>query len=186
MLGVLAHCEQNELLDTKMLWHDLHHVTARTCEAMIEDLISKSEYSVEQLNQCFHILGFDVLLDQHQRLTLLEVNNGPSLRVDSIYPTTGPAAIVAYPEVMNELIERYPDDAKLGQLCRAADASFQRMRKKPCKCMSLHRPHWHTPCAVDLVIKSQVVDGAMSIVRKMRAGEDNLTEGSSYDAVETR
>ena len=41
---------------------------------------------------CFHIFGFDVILDGGARPYLLEVNTNPSLGIDSVFPTEGPAA----------------------------------------------------------------------------------------------
>jgi len=106
---------------------------------------------------CFHVLGLDIMFDQAGKGWLLEVNCSPSLAIDSVYPTTGPAAEEPTP---------CPEGAPHEALMAAALEVMGRKATKVCRCMSHHRPHLHYPCAVDLVAKVAAVEGALTMVRR--------------------
>jgi len=128
---------------------------------------------------CFHILGFDIMFDEDQRGWLLEVNCSPSLAIDSVFPTTGPAA-EAPPET--------PAGAPHADVVNTALRVMGRKATKVCKCMSHHRPHLHNPCAVDLVAKTACVEGVLTMVRRdMKAKKtgdevslEELVQGTAF------
>lgn len=133
-------------------------------------------------SQCFHLLGIDVMLTRSGRAHLLEVNCNPSLGIDAVYPTEGPAAhaVPAPPPAMEPLVEQ-------------ALPLMKGRGVKVCKCRSHHRPHLHAPCAIDLSVKHAAVGGALTIVARdiaaARAGgplpsTQELVQGTRYDSLD--
>lgn len=131
--------------------------------------------------QGFHILGIDLLVDAAGALHLLEVNNSPSLMIDSVYPTEGPHA--EEPPPLTPAREALIAPA-LKHIKRTTSKSG-----RPCTCKQHHRPHHHHPCAVDLVAKRAAVGGALAIVERDRRAQKasrprphaaELAEGTQY------
>lgn len=108
---------------------------------------------------CFHLLGFDVMFDQQGTATLLEVNCNPSMALDSIHPLDGMDADVPIPLGPKQL-------GPMSGVYGAAMGLCKGRGMRPCRCLSHHRPHVHRPCVVDLAIKQASVGGALSIVAR--------------------
>merc|ERR1711988_1086756 len=100
----MAYLEQ-EGCDTDAMWGSIKHI-------------------VDTSTNCFHILGFDIMFDQAAKGLLLEVNCSPSLAIDSVYPTTGPAAEEPVP---------CPDGVPHEGLMQAALEVMGRKATKLCK-----------------------------------------------------
>ncbi|KAL3876936.1 hypothetical protein ACJMK2_034716 [Sinanodonta woodiana] len=71
--------------DTDRLWRTIERLVCKTMIAILPDL--KIEYQTtlppgKPGPSCFQILGFDILLLQNLQPMLLEINSGPSLRID--------------------------------------------------------------------------------------------------------
>ncbi|KAF4650916.1 Tubulin polyglutamylase ttll7, partial [Perkinsus chesapeaki] len=71
-------------------WDDTRRICSLTIDAM-EPFLTEAEecVTVQDGPGAFHILGFDLMLDEDRELWLLEVNTNPSLRVDNIESTDG-------------------------------------------------------------------------------------------------
>lgn len=186
--------------DTATMWDSIVHQATTTAEALAAELLGAGEVDCalwpardagwnkqgwagskelpgqHSTTNCFHILGLDIMFDSKGKAWLLEVNCSPSLAVDSVFPTTGPAA---------EEPAAVPEGTAHAELMHRALEVMGRKATKVCKCMSHHRPHIHHPCAVDLVAKAACVEGALLILKRdMRAsGErecEDLAEGTQF------
>lgn len=134
-------CEEEEL------WERLERISALTIAAL-------HRVHTDPPAPSFHILGLDVMLDARGEAHLLEVNNSPSLCINSPLPLDGSAA--APPEVVEG--------------------------RKRCRCMAHHRDHVHVPCQVDIAAKSTVVADTLRVARRMRrAGAVLPTELADED-----
>ena len=132
-----------------------------------------------------------MILDAQARPFLLEVNANPSLGIDSVFPTEGPAAVAmaqAHAAASGPDAVHLPDigasrsdsaGGTRGDACQGQDTDWRqmvhaarpfvcKMRRNACRCNSHHRPHVHEPCAVDLVTKFKAVGGALTIVQRER------------------
>lgn len=161
--------------DAEFLKSQIFSIVAATTEAMASECGSSGQL----YQQCFHILGLDIMFDHDCKAWLLEVNSSPSLSVDSVFPSTGKNA---------KSPEDPPKDAPHADLVRSAKVHMGNKAKNLCKCMKHHRPHWHAPCAVDLVAKVALLDGALEVVkRNLRSGGElcctDLAEGTALDVV---
>ena len=59
-------------------WRDMDHIVAMTLLSLQPELMHRQATEAKE----FHLLGFDVLLDSNERVSLLEVNGNPSLSTD--------------------------------------------------------------------------------------------------------
>lgn len=126
----------------------------------------------------FHIIGVDVLLDSAGMPHLLELNNNPSMAIDSVFPREGPY-VVPHPEMT---------EARRAVVAPAEPhVTRGYLHGKPCKCRQHHRPHDHLPCAVDIVAKQASVAGALAIMQRDKgsagASAAELGRGTAYEPV---
>lgn len=140
--------------DVDSLKVQIREIISVTTKAMAAGLC---ELDARGRRSCFHILGFDIIFDEHGKAWLLEVNNSPSLSVDSVFAIEGPYA---------QSPSDPPEDAPYASLVSAARAEMGTRSTRVCKCMSHHRPHLHAPCAVDLVTKFACVADSLTVVRR--------------------
>jgi len=128
--------------------------------------------SDHRLGRCFHLLGLDVILDEHGRAWLLEANYRPALLIDEVHPLS--------------CSQSRADLNRLFAAERRSSAGTGQSRwGRPCRC-SLHpSAHEHQICAVDVASKQPAVEGAMIMVARARAGEpmNTWTAGSGYRQV---
>jgi hypothetical protein len=134
--------------------------------------------------ECFHVLGFDVMLDTALNATLLEVNCNPSMALDEVHSADAARAAEPPPRApqRDPALEAWMHKAQA--LCRGRGA-------RVCRCLAHHRPHWHSPCAIDVSAKIAVVGGCMDIVGRdyaaakqgVRASAETLCAGTPYEAL---
>merc|ERR1711904_373409 len=111
------------------MWEGIETIVTSASSAMGTALLEQEqaeEGPKHVATNCFHILGFDIIFNRRNEAVCLEVNCSPSLAVDSVYPITGTAAQA--PPAM-------PSEGPYEELMH-------------------HRPHFHSPCAVDVVVKT--------------------------------
>lgn len=140
--------------DVDSLKNQIKEIVSVTTEAMAAGLC---ELDAKGRHSCFHVLGFDIIFDERGKAWLLEVNNSPSLGIDSVFAVEGPYA-QSPPDP--------PADAPYAPLISAARAEMGSKVTRVCKCMSHHRPHLHAPSAVDLVTKFACVADSLIVVRR--------------------
>lgn len=140
--------------DARAFYKQIHHIASATVRAVASEF---DGCDARERQNCFHILGLDVMFDEDGKAWLLEVNSSPSLSIDSVYPAEGP-----YAESPAQVLEGTP----YAPLMHAAKLAMGRSARELCKCSSHHRPHLHAPCCVDLVAKIGTLAGALEIVRR--------------------
>jgi hypothetical protein len=142
------------------------------------DLVAAQEAAIQ-------ILGVDIMLDSFGMPHLLEVNNNPSMSIDSVFPMEGP------------YVQQPPSPTAPGRAPFVGPAlAFVKTSTarggKPCKCRDHHRPHEHHPSAVDIAAKQAAAAGAIAIVERDRRARSNghdrpssavLAEGTMYDVL---
>ena len=87
-LSQLAH--QGHAVDVRRFWADVTEIAEKTVIALTPALWSAYSATFASAAEsdtlgsaCFHLLGFDCILDQAQKVWLLEVNSAPSMATDS-------------------------------------------------------------------------------------------------------
>lgn len=168
-LSVLLRRLKAQGLDSEGLWENLKDLVLKTVLALATDLMETQECNYPNLRdlttdgdegpRAFSIMGVDVLLDDQLNPHLLEVNNNPSMCIDTVWPTDSP---------------------DLPQLPTPPP--------KTCKCMQHYKPHVHLTCPVDVAAKGQAVDGALAMVRRERTAPgrspEEMAEGLPYEYCE--
>eukprot|EP01006_Ploeotia_vitrea_P006492 TRINITY_DN1332_c0_g1_i1.p1 TRINITY_DN1332_c0_g1~~TRINITY_DN1332_c0_g1_i1.p1 ORF type:complete len:629 (-),score=39.49 TRINITY_DN1332_c0_g1_i1:94-1980(-) len=189
-------------IDVDKFWLDIATMV-RQCSRAVLDLVTPVE-------NCFHVLGFDVLLDSNGKPYLLEVNNNPSMNIDTATPVDPPKQTRAHSSSAKPAPKQATGTRARSGSGKATSshssgnntnvtssnnssssssiASGLPPGAKLCKCMAHYKPHYHAPCPVDVAVKSQVCDGALQMVNRVITGvctlkaEDSgkLTEGLNY------
>lgn len=78
--------KQGSSLTKATFWEEMDRIAERTLTAMYAQIWANcsNRAPVEgQFGRCFQLLGFDVIMDQDEKLWLLEVNASPSFNMDS-------------------------------------------------------------------------------------------------------
>jgi hypothetical protein len=70
-------------IDTSIIWMNIEDILVKTILSIEDKLYKASENHVPYRNNCFSLLGFDILVDAKLKPWLLEVNLNPSLACDS-------------------------------------------------------------------------------------------------------
>ena len=160
--------------DVAAFWGQLEELVAKTCVAMRPLLLHNAAVrrrgasgGGEEVERCFHLLGFDVLLDQALRLHLLEVNNNPSLGLDTCESIESPPAEPTAKQARatkSGAVAAPPSAAAAAAAAAAAMVGADGEPLKPCRCMSMAGWHVHRRCLVDEVAKVQAVGGMLGLV----------------------
>ena len=70
-------------IDVETIWMNIEDILIKTILSIEDKLFKAAENHVPYRNNCYNLLGFDVLVDTKLKPWLLEVNLNPSLGVDS-------------------------------------------------------------------------------------------------------
>ena len=70
-------------IDDEQIWNKIGDIVIKTVLTVEGVVFSHMQMSVPYYNNCFELLGFDILLDDYLNPWLLEVNRSPSLNCDS-------------------------------------------------------------------------------------------------------
>jgi tubulin polyglutamylase TTLL5 len=70
-------------IDDEQIWGKIGDIIIKTVLTVEGVVFSHMQMSVPYYNNCFELLGFDILLDDYLNPWLLEVNRSPSLNCDS-------------------------------------------------------------------------------------------------------
>ena len=105
--------------NTEAVMKNIRRLIARTCASMQAELIYIQQSAMEMpadYNKGFHIIGFDIMLDEALQPYLLEVNAHPSMRTD-FAPTNDPDVLI--PSPIDEFIKHKVIDGALQILANA-------------------------------------------------------------------
>lgn len=70
-------------IDHDLIWKKIEDIVIKTMISVEPMLNNGMEMYVPHRNNCFELLGFDILVDENSEPWLLEVNLAPSLNCDS-------------------------------------------------------------------------------------------------------
>lgn len=129
----------------------------------------------------FQIFGLDVMLDVDGEPYLLEVNNNPSMRVDTIWPVELEAEAEDQGQVKDSTIAE-------SKCSSSSEGPGTRQRSDVCRCMDSHMPHIHEDSAVDIAIKAAVLTGAMRVLTgsdSPQAAFDDVGAKTRHEGVKT-
>lgn len=70
-------------IDDKSIWVEIDDLIIKTIISVEPQIVSAVSMFVPHRQNCFEVLGFDILLDDTMHPWLLEVNFSPSLSTDS-------------------------------------------------------------------------------------------------------
>lgn len=175
---------------TEQLWDNIHELMVHTLQALAPILTEQSLEFGERSRQCFHIVGFDVMLDSEGRPWLIELNANPSFSIDAVFS----------PEQFADIHGRDAVDAALGKASNQAPISFARKERiqsgmvtergdsalptlRVCRCMDSSGPHFHEPSPVDVHVKKQVVRDAFEILRRERRGKPTVHQIGTFTRI---
>lgn len=82
-LSALKSYFQSQNINTDIIIERMEEIIVKTILSIENTTYSAFDSQVPYRNNCFELLGFDILLDSHLRPWLLEVNLSPSLNLDS-------------------------------------------------------------------------------------------------------
>ena len=77
-----SHLFTHHNIDFSPIWAQIKAIVIKTVISIESTVNSAMEMYVPHRNNCFELLGFDVMLDERLNVWLLEVNLSPSLRCD--------------------------------------------------------------------------------------------------------
>ncbi|KAJ1473613.1 hypothetical protein T484DRAFT_1835410 [Baffinella frigidus] len=96
---------KSDRVDIDHIWSELRYVVAQGARALADGVLGKvpgvdpvkmwpyGQYRSERMpRDSFHVLGFDVMFDNHLNASLLEVNCNPSMAVDEVHIAEAPNA----------------------------------------------------------------------------------------------
>lgn len=86
MKAIFEYLEEEEGHDIGKLWEEIKDIiikTLITSQPMLNHLYKSCQPDDLENQMCFHILGFDIILDDNLKPWLLEVNQSPSLEIDT-------------------------------------------------------------------------------------------------------
>lgn len=180
--AVLKRLEASQGLAAESLWAGLADLVRETAAAMTQPTQAAAfsasswhdapegfaEMARRRFGQCFHLVGLDVLLDREGQPWLLEANSNPSLSLEELRPLEG----VSSRSEMNKLFA----EVQRGRCGRAPRGPRW---GRPCRCAKLPRPHGHYQCPIDVAVKVPVIQGALTIAR--RVAERRASCGEAWD-----
>jgi hypothetical protein len=70
-------------IDDAAIWRKIEDIAVKSIIACEQYMFKGFEENVPYRNNCFELLGFDILLDNQLEPWLLEINLSPSLGCDS-------------------------------------------------------------------------------------------------------
>lgn len=82
-LSALKNYLQTQNINTDIIMERIEEILVKTILSIENTTFAAFDAQVPYRNNCFELLGFDILLDSHLRPWLLEVNLSPSLNLDS-------------------------------------------------------------------------------------------------------
>lgn len=74
---------QSQNINSDIIFDRIDEILVKSILSIESTICPAFETNVPYRNNCFELLGFDILLDSHLRPWLLEVNLSPSLNIDS-------------------------------------------------------------------------------------------------------
>ncbi len=83
VLAIRRHLRIKMGIDDSAIWAKIEDIIVKTLISVEPQLNSAYDMFVPFPNNCFEVLGFDVLIDENLEVWLLEVNLSPSMNCDS-------------------------------------------------------------------------------------------------------
>jgi hypothetical protein len=151
------------------VWEKILQLVATTVETMHPMLVAgkreeECTKSVKSVGHFFQIFGFDVMLNDRSEPFLLEVNNNPSMSIDSVHPWT-----CNDHEYVNSKEEAKTSTATTTNTNTSSRNYAMKNRREDkryntlCRCMDSHEEHTHEISPVDVWIKKIVLRGALQL-----------------------
>lgn len=159
MSAVFAHLETAGADVAGTIWPAIVSCVRQTMLALQPSLIDAAEttgYPGAASGACFHIFGFDVMLDRQYGVHLLELNNSPSMGIDDVYDLAD--------DVPPPYAPHGPEAAAARAAERAGLFSSGAEFKTQCTCKEMLGPHQHGISPVDARIKVPMLTEAFRLV----------------------